>query len=58
MSSYDDYLLAKLKLENTNQATLQEQKNFLTLWDCICGTCFVCEACLQVVYKIREEEEE
>jgi len=57
-SDFIAYQLAKLNLENRNQATLQEQKNFLTLWECICGTCFVCKACLQVVKKLQSEEEE
>ena len=51
------YVEEKLQIENTNQATLTEMRNFLTLWGCICGTCPVCIACLEVVRLIQEEEE-
>ncbi len=37
-------------------ATLQQMKDFLVKWECVCGTCPVCEACLKVV-RLEEEEE-
>ena len=51
------YIEEKLKIENTNQATLEEMKKFLTLWDCICGTCPVCLACLKVHQDFGDGEE-
>ena len=38
-------------------ATLEDMSKFLTLWNCVCGTCIVCIACLEVTKKIYEEEE-
>ena len=52
------YVMERLKVENTNQATLEEMQQFLTLWNCVCGTCPVCKACLEVVHLQYIEEEE
>ena len=51
------YIEEKLKIKNTNQATLEEMKKFLTLWDCICGTCPVCLVCLEVHDNFGDGEE-
>ena len=51
------YIEEKLQLKDRNNATIQEMRNFMTLWECVCGTCIVCEACISVVEKLREEEE-
>ena len=52
------YILEKLKVDNTNQATLQEMYKFTTLWECICGTCILCEACIAVVNALHIQDEE
>ena len=51
------YIEEKLKMKDRNKATIQEMRKFLTLWDCVCGTCIVCSACIAVVEKLRDEEE-
>lgn len=50
------YIEEKLQIENRNQATLTEMRKFLTLWECVCGTCPVCIACLDVATQLEEEE--
>ena len=50
------YLEEKL-FRGVGNATLQDMSKFLTLWNCVCGTCIVCEACLAVLAKQHEEEE-
>lgn len=57
MNYYWQRVQERITIANTNQSTLQEQQQFLQLWECICGTCFVCIACLQVVKAVMEEEE-
>ena len=51
------YRQEQTKLANNNQATLLEMQIFLTMWNCICGTCVVCNACLEVVRLIKEKEQ-
>ncbi len=51
------FIEEKLKVVDTNNATIQEMRNFLTLWNCVCGTCIVCEACITVAHTFPEEEE-
>jgi hypothetical protein len=46
------------KMSNPLEASLKEQQKFLTNWPCVCGTCLICIACLEVAYKIIEGEEE
>ena len=40
-----------------SNATLQDMHKFLILWHCVCGTCILCEACIEVVKKLKDEEE-
>ena len=50
------YLEEKL-FDGKSNATLQDMSKFLTLWNCVCGICIVCQACIDVGDKLREEEE-
>ena len=58
MNYYWQRVQERITIANTNQSTLQEQQQFLELWNCICGTCPVCIACLEVVELTFGEEEE
>jgi len=40
-----------------NNCTTKDMHDFLFKWECMCGTCILCEACLQVYKKLQEEEE-
>lgn len=58
MNYYLQLVQERITIANTNQSTLQEQQRFLELWNCICGTCPVCVACIEVINKLAELEEE
>jgi len=49
------YIEEKL-FHGEGNATLEDMRKFLILWNCVCGTCIVCEACFAVAYKCEEEE--
>ncbi len=50
------YLEEKI-FKGEGNATLQDMHKFLTLWNCVCGVCILCEACIAIAHKLREEEE-
>lgn len=52
------YILEKLQIDDRNQATLEEMYKFTTLWECICGTCILCQACIDVAHAINSQDEE
>ena len=57
MSWYLEEKLFSIAEARDRNATLQDMHKFLTLWNCVCGTCILCEACIAVAYKLNEEEE-
>ena len=56
MSWYLEEKLFSLTESSHRNANLQDMKKFLTLWNCLCGICVVCKACLEVADLIEEEE--